>query len=81
MEKRSDVLHGEVGGNHYTRMKIQPIEYIMANNLPFADGNVVKYISRHRFKNGAEDVEKVIHYCKLILSLEYKYSDEQIKNL
>ena len=81
MEKRSDVLHGEVGGKHYTRMKIQPIEYIMANNLPFADGNVVKYISRHRFKNGAEDVEKVIHYCKLILSLEYKYSDEQIKNL
>lgn len=81
METKSEVLNSEVGGTHYSRMKIQPIEYIMANNLPFADGNVVKYISRHRFKNGAEDVEKVIHYCKLILSLEYKYSDEQIKSL
>ncbi len=33
----------QVGGNHY-QTKIQPVEYIHANGLPFIEGNVVKYI-------------------------------------
>ncbi len=61
----------QVGGEHYKSLKIQPIDYIVGNGMNFQDGNVVKYISRHRVKNGAEDVRKAIHYCKLILELEY----------
>lgn len=61
----------QVGGNHYKEMKIQPIEYIHANNLGYMEGNVVKYISRHGSKGGAEDVRKVIHYCQLLLQLKY----------
>lgn len=61
----------QVGGEHYKSLKIQPIDYIIGNGMNFQDGNVVKYISRHRVKNGAEDVRKAIHYCKLILELEY----------
>jgi hypothetical protein len=52
-------------------MKIQPVEYIHANAMPYMDGNVVKYISRHRNKNGAEDVRKAIQYCQMILQMEY----------
>ena len=55
-------------------MKIQPIEYITSNGLGFIEGNVVKYISRHKSKNGAEDIRKVIHYCELLLELEYSES-------
>jgi hypothetical protein len=62
------------GGNHYKDMKIQPIEYIHANNLDYLAGNVVKYISRHKKKNGIEDVKKAIHYCQLILELQYDKS-------
>lgn len=61
----------QVGGSHYKDLKIQPVEYIHANNIPFIEGSVVKYISRHRSKNGAEDVKKAIHFCQLILKLEY----------
>jgi hypothetical protein len=64
-------LSNQVGGNHYKDMKIQPIEFITANNLGFIEGNVVKYICRHGAKNGAEDIKKVIHYCELLLQTKY----------
>lgn len=59
------------GGDHYKTLKIQPVEYIVANGLDFLEGNVVKYITRHKQKNGAQDIKKVIHYCNLILDLRY----------
>ena len=68
---REDALNKQVGGNHYAAMKIQPVEFITANNLTFLEGNVVKYISRHHAKNGADDVRKAIHYCELILKTVY----------
>lgn len=67
----SNPLDKQIGGDHYKTMKIQPIEYIVANNLSFLEGNVIKYITRHKAKGGKADVEKVIHYCELILQTEY----------
>lgn len=64
-------LSVQVGGSHYKDMPIQPVEYIHANKLTYLAGNVVKYISRHKAKGGAADVRKAIHYCELILQLEY----------
>jgi len=62
----------QVGGDHYKTCKIQPVDYIVENNLTFLEGNVVKYITRHRRKGeGANDIEKVIHYCELILEKDY----------
>lgn len=65
-------LNKQEGGQHYKDKAIQPIVYIHANKLGFCEGNVVKYITRHKEKNGAEDIRKVIHYCELLLELEYK---------
>ena len=67
----NNALAKQEGGNHYKNMKIQPIEFITANNLGFIEGNVVKYICRHEAKNGAEDIKKVIHYCELLLQTKY----------
>ena len=61
----------QVGGTHYIDFEIMPIEYISKNKLDFLEGNIIKYISRHKKKNGAEDIKKVIHYAELILELEY----------
>lgn len=61
----------QVGGSHYKKMKIQPTEFIIANNIPFAEGNVIKYACRHKDKGGAEDVKKGMHYFQLILLHEY----------
>lgn len=65
-------LNKQEGGSHYKDMIIQPVEYITANRLGFLEGNVVKYITRHISKNGAEDIRKAIHYCELILATRYK---------
>ena len=64
-------LNEQAGGNHYKDLAIQPVEYIYNNQLPYLEGNVVKYVTRHKSKNGAEDIRKAIHYCQLILELEY----------
>jgi hypothetical protein len=59
------------GGGHYKDMKVQPIEYITANNLGYCEANIVKYASRHEHKGGPEDIRKIKHYCDLILQLQY----------
>jgi|TARA_R100000093_G_scaffold69586_1_gene41856 hypothetical protein len=62
----------QIGGDHYKSCKIQPVDYIVQNDLTFLEGNVVKYITRHRRKGeGAKDIEKVIHYAEMILEMEY----------
>lgn len=61
----------QVGGNHYNKMVFQPIDFIQANNLGYCEGNVIKYVCRHKDKNGAEDIEKAIHYLELLLEKEY----------
>ena len=64
-------LIAQEGGGHYKDRGIQPLEYTMQNNLSFCEGNVVKYISRYKSKNGIEDLAKVIHYALLSAYEEY----------
>lgn len=66
----------QIGGKHYKELKIQPIEYIHANGLDYFEGNVVKYISRHRYKNGKQDLEKAKHYIDLLIELEYSQNND-----
>lgn len=62
----------QIGGNHYKNYKIQPTEFIHANNIPFIEGNIIKYIVRHRSKNGIEDLKKARHYIDLLINFEYE---------
>ena len=55
----------QVAGSHYQKLKIQPIDYILANELGFCEGAIVKYISRWRDKGGVDDLRKIKHYCDL----------------
>jgi len=77
--KEENALKKQVGGEHYKDCSIQPVEYIFQNDLDYFEGNVVKYITRHRKKGeGKKDVEKAIHYAQLILELFY---NEQANNV
>ena len=69
--QESTALSEQEGGSHYKDMKIQPIEYCMANKLNSCQTHMIKYVSRYPNKNGAEDLRKVIHLAKLALHLEY----------
>lgn len=68
--KVPSALAVQPGGNHYKGMKIQPVEYIHANAIPYMEGNVIKYISRWRLKNGVQDLEKAKHYIELLIEME-----------
>lgn len=61
----------QIGGDHYKKMAIQPTEYIIANGLSFIEGNVVKYVTRHKTKGGEDDIRKAIHYLELLLKHTY----------
>ena len=64
-------LEKQVGGESYKTMNIQPIEYIQANRMEFAEGCVIKYVSRHKKKNGKEDILKAIQNLEFILERDY----------
>ena len=65
------------GSQHYKQFKIQPSQFININELGFAEGNVIKYICRHRMKGKKSDILKAIHYCEMIIERDY---DEEKKN-
>ena len=62
----------QVAGNHYQKLKIQPIEYILANEMQFCEGAIIKYISRWRDKGGVEDLRKIKHFCDFLIENEVK---------
>lgn len=63
-------LTKQVAGTHYKDLPIQPVEYIHANGIGYFEGNVIKYVSRWRAKNGIADLEKAKHYIELLIEME-----------
>ena len=61
----------QVGGSHYKNFAIEPIEFIVKNKLAYCEANVIKYVCRHKEKNGVQDIDKAIHYLELLKHLEY----------
>ena len=64
----------QIGGTHYESQAIQPIEYINANSLNYHQGNILKYITRYRSKNGVEDLRKAMWYLEDLIKVEYPNS-------
>ena len=80
-DKTYNPLVSQEGGGHYKDKGIQPIQYTMQNKLSFCEGNVVKYISRYKNKNGVEDLAKVVHYVLLAAYEEYgEEGSTELKN-
>ena len=69
-ESWDDPLTAQVGGDHYKNLAIQPVEYITANNLSYLQGSVIKYVTRYKNKNGKEDLQKAIHFIKMMIQEE-----------
>ena len=65
-------LDKQIKGDHYKRFIIQPAEFINANNLAYAEGNVIKYVCMHKYKCKREDIEKAIHYLEMIIERDYE---------
>ena len=60
----------QIGGSHYSKLKIDPYEYSMQNDLNPLQMNAIKYITRYNFKNGIEDLKKAIHTINRLIEYE-----------
>ena len=57
----------QIGGNHYKDFKIQPIDFIYENDIPYIEGNIIKYVTRWKSKNGVEDLKNAMHYLDILI--------------
>jgi len=62
----------QIGGSHYKNLEIQPIDYILGNQLGYCEANVVKYVSRWQSKGGIDDLRKAKHYIDFLIDHETK---------
>ncbi len=60
---------------HYTDWPMEPMTYIMLNNIPFAEGNIIKYIMRWRKKNGIQDLQKAKRIIDMLIEMESNKKD------
>lgn len=75
----ASALDVQEGGDHYKSLPIQPVQYIHANGIPFAEGSVIKYVTRWRDKGGIADLKKARHFLDLLIELESKAAQEKAK--
>jgi hypothetical protein len=64
---KQDANAVQVGGDHYKGKAIQPWDYIIGNNLGYLEGNIIKYVSRWKDKNGLQDLKKAQHYLQKLI--------------
>ena len=57
------------GGSHYKTLAIQPWDYIIQNNLGFLEGNVIKYVTRWKEKEGLQDLQKARHFLDKLIEV------------
>ena len=62
----------QIGGNHYKNKVIQPWDYIVANDMGYLAGNIIKYVTRYKDKNGVEDLKKARHYLDKLIEVTVK---------
>lgn len=70
MTENYDPFKVQVGGNHYAKYAIQPLEFIVQNKISFLEGNVIKYVVRWKDKAGLQDLEKARHYLDMLIDIE-----------
>ena len=73
-----NMIKENVSPDYYARYDIEPISFIMRNNIPYAEGNVIKYVLRHDMKGGAEDIDKSIRYLEMIKEEKYNAESQEV---
>lgn len=70
-ETSAQAMSIQVGGSHYKNFPIQPVDFCQRNQLNYCESAAIKYLCRHREKNGIEDLKKARHYIDLLMEIEY----------
>ena len=67
----------QVGGQHYKGVKVEHWDFVRMHNIQYMEAQIIKYVMRHRYKNGKEDIEKAKHFLDKLLEQEYSHGDER----
>ena len=73
-----NMIKENVSPDYYARYDIEPVSFIMRNQIPFAEGSVIKYVLRHDMKGGVEDIDKAIRYLELIKEERYNAKSKKV---
>lgn len=77
-KKKMSANDRQVGGDHYQKQKIQHWDYVLANDIPYMEAQIIKYVSRHRDKNGVQDLEKAVHFLHKLIEVERAKAEELV---
>lgn len=72
----SKAIDRQVGGDHYKDLAIQPMEFFQENEIPFIEASIMKYVIRHRDKNGLQDLDKAEHLIQVLKERDYPRKEE-----
>lgn len=75
MSIKKNALDYMIGGNHYSKFIIQPVEFCYHNNIPYLESTAIKYLCRWRDKGGLQDLEKAKHFIDLLIDFENEKLD------
>ena len=73
-----NMIKEDVSPDYYARYDIEPVSFIMRNQIPFAEGSVIKYVLRHDMKGGREDIDKAIRYLEMIKEEKYSGKSQEV---
>ena len=73
-----NMVKENVSPDYYARYDIEPVSFIMRNQIPFAEGSVIKYVLRHDMKGGVEDIDKAIRYLEMIKEEKYNAKSQEV---
>jgi hypothetical protein len=62
-----DTLMDAVSPAHYKQGDIEVIDYILDQKFDYLEGNIIKYVSRYKNKNGIEDLRKARWYLDKLI--------------
>lgn len=65
----NSVFTTQVGGDHYRRLPVQPVQFALRHDLDACAYSILKYVSRHRSKGGVQDIQKARHFLAMRRSL------------
>jgi len=67
----------QVGGEHYMNMALQPIEFILHNDMGYIEGRVVEYMARWKAKGGIVDLHKSRHLLDIAIEFYEERATEE----
>ena len=63
----------------YYRKGIETTDYIVSHSMNYLEGNIIKYITRYKYKGGLEDIEKAEWYLARLKKALLEEAEDYIK--